>query len=203
MNKTIFLLFAFLGSSFATAETRAILPAKTKVEMGITDDGVMGGLSKGKVSKTDQGTYLFSGTLSLENNGGFSSLRMSGGDWNLDGWEGIEIEVKGDGRTYDLRLTTDEKFRGSSVSFSGKFETKKGEWTKVRVPFSALEASWRGMNWIASSIPPKSTASASPSPIRSKAPSSLNFVRSLPGNSSFLLRAKKMTARDRIPQSRG
>lgn len=145
MNKTIFLLFAFLGSSFATAETRAILPAKTKVEMGITDDGVMGGLSKGKVSKTDQGTYLFSGTLSLENNGGFSSLRMSGGDWNLDGWEGIEIEVKGDGRTYDLRLTTDEKFRGSSVSFSGKFETKNGEWTKVRVPFSALEASWRGM----------------------------------------------------------
>ncbi|YCM42213.1 CIA30 family protein [Verrucomicrobiaceae bacterium 227] len=145
MKKTIFLLLAFLGSSFATAEIRSLLPAKTKVEMGITNDGVMGGLSKGKITKTDQGTYLFSGDLSLQNNGGFSSLRMTGGDWNLNGWQGIEIEVKGDGRTYDLRLTTDEQFRGSSVSFSGKFETKKGEWTKVRVPFSALKATWRGI----------------------------------------------------------
>ena len=146
VKSTIFLLLlAFLGSNFATAETRPLLPKDSKVEIGITNDGVMGGLSKGKVTKTDQGTFLFSGDLSLENNGGFSSVRMSGGDWNLDGWQGIEIEVKGDGRTYDLRLTTDEKFRGSSVSFSGKFETKKGEWTKVRVPFSALKASWRGM----------------------------------------------------------
>ena len=144
MKKTTLLLLSYLAGSFALAETRTLLPAETKVEMGITNDGVMGGLSKGKVAKTDQGTYLFSGDLSLENNGGFSSLRMSGGDWNLDGWKGIEIEVKGDGRAYDLRLTTDERYRWSAVSFSGKFETKKGEWTKIRVPFSALKATWRG-----------------------------------------------------------
>ena len=144
MKRKILLLLSFLGGSFLSAETRILIPAEAKVEMGITNDGVMGGLSKGKVTKTEEGTYLFSGDLSLENNGGFSSLRMNGGDWNLDGWRGIEIEVKGDGRTYDLRVTTDETYRDSSVSFSGKFETKKDEWTKVRVPFSSLKASWRG-----------------------------------------------------------
>lgn len=116
----------------------------SEIRMGITDDGVMGGLSKGKVELTQRGTAMFSGTLSLKNNGGFSSLRMAGGDWNCKGWNGIVLKVRGDGRTYNLRLTTDERFRGSAVSFQGAFKTMKDEWTLVKVPFSALQASWRG-----------------------------------------------------------
>jgi monofunctional biosynthetic peptidoglycan transglycosylase len=114
------------------------------LRMGITDDGVMGGLSKGEVEVTEQGTAVFSGTLSLENNGGFSSLRIQGGDWNLEGWNGIVLKVRGDGRTYDLRLTTDERFQGSAVSFRGKFKTVRSKWTTVKVSFSDLRASWRG-----------------------------------------------------------
>ena len=41
------------------------------------NDGVMGGVSKGGVSRTEQGTMLFSGELSLANNGGFASIRTS------------------------------------------------------------------------------------------------------------------------------
>ena len=116
-----------------------------KVKMGITDDGVMGGLSKGQMKKSEEGNLLFSGTLSLQNNGGFSSLRMDIGRWNLEGWQGIEVKVKGDGRTYDLRVTTDERFRRSPISFRGKISTEKGKWTTVKVPFSELKGGWRGM----------------------------------------------------------
>jgi hypothetical protein len=39
------------------------------------NDGVMGGVSVGKFQITDKKTLEFSGTLSLENNGGFASVR--------------------------------------------------------------------------------------------------------------------------------
>ena len=38
----------------------------------IVDDGVMGGLSKGKFDISGKQTLKFSGNLSLKNNGGFS-----------------------------------------------------------------------------------------------------------------------------------
>ncbi|NIP97742.1 MAG: CIA30 family protein, partial [Akkermansiaceae bacterium] len=67
-----------------------------------------------------------------------------GGGWKLKDWKGMVLKVRGDGRTYDLRLTTDERFRNSAVSFRARFETAKGEWTVVKVPFSELKAGWRG-----------------------------------------------------------
>jgi NADH dehydrogenase [ubiquinone] 1 alpha subcomplex assembly factor 1 len=104
----------------------------------------MGGLSQGKVEKTASGTMHFSGKLSLKNNGGFSSLRMRGVQWNLEKWKVIELRVKGDGRSYGFRATTDQSFRGSRVSFTSNFQTIKDKWITVRVPFSAMKAGWRG-----------------------------------------------------------
>jgi NADH dehydrogenase [ubiquinone] 1 alpha subcomplex assembly factor 1 len=39
------------------------------------NDGVMGGVSEGTFQITDRNTLAFVGTLSLENNGGFASVR--------------------------------------------------------------------------------------------------------------------------------
>jgi len=39
------------------------------------NDGVMGGVSQGRFRITDARTMEFSGNLSLENNGGFASVR--------------------------------------------------------------------------------------------------------------------------------
>ena len=61
----------------------------------ITDDGVMGGLSKGRVDFTDAGTMVFKGTLSLENSGGFSTARTGKVDLDLAGAEGFVVRVKG------------------------------------------------------------------------------------------------------------
>jgi uncharacterized surface protein with fasciclin (FAS1) repeats len=115
-----------------------------KLGWKVVDDGVMGGLSKGNLSFSENGILRFSGELSLENNGGFSSLRTSDLNLDLAGSEGLVIRVKGDGRTYQMRISTDARFRGMEVSFMAGFATKKGEWTEVRVPFASFVGSWRG-----------------------------------------------------------
>ncbi len=45
--------------------------------MGV-NDGVMGGLSKGDPAVSKQQKLVFKGGISLENNGGFSSIRTNG-----------------------------------------------------------------------------------------------------------------------------
>ena len=78
-------------------------------QMNVVNDGVMGGLSQGIIEMTQNDSLLFKGNISLQNNGGFSSFRIAGKLWDLSAWKGVEILVKGDGRTYGLRATTDEK----------------------------------------------------------------------------------------------
>ena len=110
----------------------------------IVNDGVMGGLSKGKVEISEEGIMKFSGNLSLENNGGFSLVESNEIDLNLSNDLGVLLLVKGDGREYQVRFESDATFRGQPVSFSGTFATKKGEWQQVKVPFSEFKGGWRG-----------------------------------------------------------
>ncbi|MEM1295120.1 MAG: CIA30 family protein [Verrucomicrobiota bacterium] len=110
----------------------------------IVNDGVMGGLSQGKMEPTQDGIMKFSGDLSLENNGGFSMFRSGTVEFNLSNDLGLLLLVKGDGRTYDARLTTDARYRGMEVSFSGKFATTKGKWQQVKIPWTDFTAGWRG-----------------------------------------------------------
>ena len=75
------------------------------------NDAVMGGLSQGGATISD-GLLQFSGTVSLANNGGFSSVRAAGRRYDLAGATGLVLRLKGDGRSYQLRLATDARFRG-------------------------------------------------------------------------------------------
>jgi len=112
----------------------------------VVNDGVMGGLSKGQIKVSKDGILTFSGNLSLENNGGFSSMRTEKLEMNLSQAEGLVARVRGDGRTYQMRLSTDAQFRGMEVSFKADFKTKKGEWTEIKVPFEHFKGSFRGMS---------------------------------------------------------
>jgi len=64
-------------------------------------------------------------------------------DWS--GVEGLILRVKGDGRNYQIRLSTDAEYRGGEVSFQAEFATKKGEWIEIKIPFKNLLGSWRGV----------------------------------------------------------
>lgn len=118
----------------------------TKLDWSVVDDGVMGGLSQGTREISKDGILRFFGTLSLENNGGFSSLRTGDVKLDLSGAEGVILRVKGDGRTYQLRFSTDAEYRGREMSFQAGFPTTKGEWTEVKVPFGRFAGTWRGQD---------------------------------------------------------
>jgi NADH dehydrogenase [ubiquinone] 1 alpha subcomplex assembly factor 1 len=96
------------------------------------NDGVMGGVSDGRFKVTDEGTLEFSGTLSLENNGGFASVRTKPAELNLRAGDTIVVRLKGDGREYMLNLYT--KSRQRAFSYRAPLPTTKDEWTEVRVP---------------------------------------------------------------------
>lgn len=107
----------------------------------IIDDGVMGGRSQGDWAERD-GVGFFSGTLSLENNGGFSSVRSDRLLASCTGATAFRIRVKGDGRTYQFRVRSSAAFDGASYRLA--FDTKAGEWQEIDLPLEAFEASFRG-----------------------------------------------------------
>jgi NADH dehydrogenase [ubiquinone] 1 alpha subcomplex assembly factor 1 len=97
------------------------------------NDGVMGGVSDGRFKITEQGTMEFFGTLSLENNGGFASVRSRRGDLGLaPAGETLLIRLRGDGREYLLNLYVPAL--RIAYSYRAPIPTTAGEWTEVRIP---------------------------------------------------------------------
>ena len=96
------------------------------------NDGVMGGVSDGRFKITDQGTMEFFGTLSLENNGGFASVRSRRSDFGLKPDETLLIRLRGDGREYLLNLYLPSL--QIAYSYRAAIPTKAGEWIEVKIP---------------------------------------------------------------------
>jgi NADH dehydrogenase [ubiquinone] 1 alpha subcomplex assembly factor 1 len=102
------------------------------------NDDVMGGLSTGGSRMTDRGTLEFKGVVSLENSGGFASIRSGTASYDLSDCEGLVIRVRGDGHRYAVNLRTD--FEITAGSYQQRFETKKDEWQEITLPFKGFEA---------------------------------------------------------------
>ena len=102
------------------------------------NDGVMGGVSEGKFRITDQKSLEFYGTLSLENNGGFASVRSKSQKLDLEKGDTLIIKVRGDGREYTLNLYVNKPL--IAFSYRATVQTKKDEWIEVNVPLDKFEA---------------------------------------------------------------
>ena len=105
------------------------------------NDGVMGGLSKGGSVVSKKNTLMFNGKISLQNNGGFSSVRTSGKTHDLSAYTGIELKVKGDGRKYYLTTRTGGN---RMLAYWSPIQPAKGEWAIVRIPFKSFYATYFG-----------------------------------------------------------
>lgn len=106
-----------------------------KVKWRSVNDGVMGGRSDGNSFLSEAGNRIFTGEISLENNGGFSSVRTEGGKYDVSGYQGITLRVRGDGRMYYFTSRVDER---SMLAYWFPIQTKAGEWTHFNVPFSEM-----------------------------------------------------------------
>jgi uncharacterized surface protein with fasciclin (FAS1) repeats len=101
------------------------------------NDNVMGGVSEGVFRITEDKTLEFSGKISLENQGGFASIRTRSADLGLDGYDTIALRVKGDGRTYYLDLRTSTLF--AAASYRAPLKTQKDTWQEIRIPLKDFE----------------------------------------------------------------
>lgn len=107
------------------------------------DDGVMGGVSKSGFCVSD-GVGRFQGDVSLENGGGFASVRRepNGFEPTLADAQGIALTVRGDGRTYQLRLKSTSL--GNASAYRVKFTPSQDAWETLHFSWDAFEAVRRG-----------------------------------------------------------
>lgn len=92
----------------------------------INNDGVMGGLSKGNIDVYEN-TIKFYGSVSLENNGGFTSYRSPFSKFNLSDVDSVTIRYKSLGRGMGLTLENDRRFY---LPYSKLYlASTEGEWT--------------------------------------------------------------------------
>jgi len=108
----------------------------------IVNDGVMGGLSQSEFKLTGERTAIFQGNVSLENFGGFSSIRTNPRSFELENHQGLLVRVKGDGKKYQLRLYADNRF--DDIAYQAYFQTKPATWLTIRAPFSEFVPVFRG-----------------------------------------------------------
>lgn len=88
------------------------------------------------------GHAVFNGTVSLERNGGFASVRSSPGNRDLPRAAECAIEVRGGGKHFKLSLMTDDGF--DSVNYQVSFTPEGDDWQAIRLLLSAFRASFRG-----------------------------------------------------------
>ena len=113
-------------------------PAEDK-RWRVVNDTVMGGVSTSVVTPHPEGGVVFSGELSLANNGGFTSTRTAdiGADWS--GFDAIQMTVIGDGRTYIASVYPKTGWP-SRIYYRQPFETEAGQALTVTLPLSDFEA---------------------------------------------------------------
>ena len=108
----------------------------------IVNDTVMGGRSQASLKLINDTHADFSGYLSLENNGGFSSIRAYYPP-DLANVKSIILKIKGDGREYNFRI------RGNSnswASYTHSFDTIEGEWIEKELKIDDFYPVYRGYN---------------------------------------------------------
>ena len=106
----------------------------------IIDDVVMGGKSSGTFSLNAEGFGVFEGAVSLENNGGFSSVRYRFPRMQIKESTKIFIRLKGDGKEYQFRIKSNSN---DYYSYTAPFATTE-DWQEIEIPLNDMYPSFRG-----------------------------------------------------------
>lgn len=134
----LFLLLMPLNSSVALFDFSSSSEINT---WRVVDDVVMGGRSAGNFHLTEDGHAKFSGYVSLENNGGFSSVRHRfESQVDVRKFSKVKLKVKGDGKNYQFRIKAKAR---DYYSYITTFETT-GEWQDIEINLKDLYPSFRG-----------------------------------------------------------
>lgn len=108
----------------------------TESNWTVVNDGVMGGRSKG-YREISGGVLRFDGTL-VTRGGGFTSVRTPR-RVDLSGFDGLEMRVRGNGRSFEVEVNDGRRYGWRNVSRRIPFDTTE-EWRTVRVRFSDVRS---------------------------------------------------------------
>jgi NADH dehydrogenase [ubiquinone] 1 alpha subcomplex assembly factor 1 len=138
LRRGIFFIASLMLSTMTNAETLDFANAQTTAQMWVVNDGVMGGVSESRFRHDAEGVMI-EGLVSLENNGGFASVRSAAAFGA--GTVALELKIKGDGKRYKFILRTDASPR--SPMYQADFVAAEG-WHTYRFVPSDFKASFRG-----------------------------------------------------------
>ena len=113
---------------------------KNLKEWFIVNDDVMGGISESNFSISKDGYGIFRGYISIENNGGFCSIRHDLSRKYIGNKYVLKLKIKGDGKDYQIRIKAD---RNDYFSYIVTFKTT-GEWEEIEIPLKEMYPSFRG-----------------------------------------------------------
>ena len=106
-------------------------------------DGVMGGLSSGKVNiENIKGVpcYRMTGNVTTENNGGFIQMRtLMAPKIDTDKYQGIYLKVYGNNKYYSIHLRTRYTIAPWQYYSFDFFASK--EWVEIKAPFKEFSKS--------------------------------------------------------------
>ena len=145
IKNVFFTIFLFIFISM-DSQTFDIINTEKNIGLNnwnIVNDDVMGGISKSYLTLSNEKNLIFSGNVSLENNGGFASSRMDLGKQSLAGTKSFKIKFRGDGNIYKLRL----RQNNMRASYSSDFKSVKDEWVEVNILVEDFIPTWRGYSY--------------------------------------------------------
>lgn len=139
-----FLSVLSFGALEGQTEQRTILSFEPDAVSGwfAVNDGVMGGVSSSRIRPASHDIAIFEGHLSLENNGGFASVRTPINEGALSKAAAVVLTVRGDGKRYQLRLRMGRNWDG--VAYAVNFETTADTWTTIEIPLEQFQPMFRG-----------------------------------------------------------
>lgn len=108
-------------------------PTQPFVPWAVLDDPTMGGRFASAFLPTDAGAACFTGRVSLENGGGFCSVRSP--DFSpVPDADSVALRVRGDGNTYKVCLHT--RYMQPGTSYRASFATTPGKWSDIHIPLA-------------------------------------------------------------------
>ena len=140
----LFKFVILIALTLSTMQSNIIFdfnPTSNIQNWSITNDGVMGGKSFGHFDLNVEGNGVFSGDISLENNGGFSMLRYNFEPMSVQKFSTIVLSIKGDNKAYQFRIKADNEDYFSYVYPIYATE----EWQEIEIPINQMYPWFRGI----------------------------------------------------------
>ena len=124
------LFFMLIPAISRSGEPIQLFPG-VNAQWTAVNDSVMGGRSKGGAEIAETGLLRFEGVISLENRGGFSSIRSNSQDYGLPGNGTIVLRLRGANRGYFMDLGPSPKGQNNMLFLTNLLFLPHTVWTML------------------------------------------------------------------------